>query len=87
MYNQVGKVGAVALADALRVNNSLHELHLGNNDITDEGFKYLAEALLENTALEELCVKYPGDGLAALDQDTRKRVEKRIIWDCDCTKD
>ena len=83
--NKVGKVGAVALAGALRVNNSLKYLHLRNNDITDEGFKCLAEALLENTALEELCVKYPGDGLAALDQDTRERVEERITWDCDCT--
>ena len=83
--NKVGKDGAVALAGALRVNNSLKELHLRDNDITDEGFKCLAEALLENTALEELCVKYPGDGLAALDQDTRERVEERITWDCRCT--
>ena len=82
--NKVGKVGAVALAGALGVNNSLKYLHLRNNDITDEGFKCLAEALLENTALKKLCVKYPGDGLAALDQDTRKRVEKRINWDCHC---
>ena len=84
--NKVGKVGAVALARALRVNNSLKELHLRNNDITDEGLKNLAEALLENTALEILCVKYPGDGLAALDQHKRKRVKKRITWDCGCTK-
>ena len=69
------------------MNNALKELHLGNNDITDEGFKCLAGALLQNTALEELCVKYPGDGLAALDQDTRKKVElERITWDCHCTE-
>ena len=80
--NKVGKDGADALAVALKVNNSLKELHLSNNDITDEGFKCLAEALLENTALEILCVKYQGDGLAALDQDTRKKVEERITWDC-----
>ena len=84
--NKVGKAGAVALARALRVNNALKELHLGNNDITDEGFKCLAGALLQNTALEELCVKYPGNGLAALDQDTRKKVEERITWDCHCTE-
>ena len=83
--NKVGKDGAVALAGALRVNNSLKELHLRKNNITDEGFKCLAEALLENTALDILCVKYPGEGLAALDQDTRERLEERIIWDCaDC---
>ena len=83
-YNKVDDA-AVALADALRDNNSLKELHLSNNDITDKGFKCLAKALLKNTALERLCVKYPGDGLAALDQDTRKRVEERITWDCGCT--
>ena len=87
--NKVGKDGAVALADALRDNNSLKELHLRNNDITDEGFKCLAEALLENTALEELCVEYPahpGDGLAALDQNTREKVEERITSECYCTE-
>ena len=84
--NKIGKVGAVALADALRVNNSLKDLHLSNNDITDEGFKCLAEAYLENKALEMLCVKYPGDSLAAFDQDTRELLEEAITWDCDCTK-
>ena len=84
IINKVGKVGAVALADALRVNNSLKELHLSNNNITDEGFKCLTKALLKNTALEKLCVEYPGDGLVALDQDTRETVEERITRDCYC---
>ena len=84
--NKVGKDGAVALAGALRINNSLKELHLSNNDITDEGMKCLAEGLLVNTALEKLCIKYPGDGLSALDKDLRERVENRITWDCSCTK-
>ena len=81
--NKVGEDGAVALADALRVNNSLKELHLSNNDITDEGLKYLAQVLLENTALEKLCVKYQGDGLAALDQTIT--IEETITWNCACT--
>ena len=87
--NKVGKDGAVALADALPDNNSLKELHLYNNDITDEGLKCLAKALLKNTALEELCVNYPahpGDGMGALDQDTRERVKERITWHCNCTR-
>ena len=84
--NKVDKDGAVALAGALQINNSLKELHLSNNDITDEGMKYLAEGLLVNTALEKLCIKYSGDGLSALDQDMRERVENRITWDCSCTK-
>ena len=86
IFEWINKVGAVALAGALRVNNSLKELHLSNNHITDEGFKCLAEALLENTALEKLCVKYPGDSLAAFDQHTRKILEERTTGDCYCTE-
>ena len=91
--NEFGEDGAVALADALRVNNSSREIHLSHNNITDEGFKCLAEAFVENTALETLCAKYPGDGLAALDQHTTERVKERIDckiihchchYDCDC---
>ena len=84
IYNEVGDDGAVALAGALRVNKALKELHFRSNNITDKGFKCLGEALLKNTTLEILCVKYSGDGLAALDQDTRERVEGRISWHCDC---
>ena len=85
LYNEIGEDGAVAFADALRVNNSLKELHLADNNITDEGLKCLTKALLENTVLEKLCVMYPGVGLAALDQDTSKRVKETITWDCYCT--
>ena len=84
-YNEVGDDGAVALAGALRVNNSLEKLHLNNNDFTVEGFKCLMEALLENTALEQLCVGVNADDrLAALDQDTWKRVEERITKSYGC---
>ena len=93
--NIIGKNGAVALASALQVNNSLKELHLTCNCIKDEGLKCLKEALLVNTTLESLCVQYLNmehsdeehsdeDDLVVLDKDTRERVRKRINWNCYC---
>ena len=61
LNNKIGKDGAVALAAALKVNNSLKELHLSNNDITNEGLGCLIKALEENTTLDKLCIKYPDD--------------------------
>ena len=66
-HNKVGEDGAVALAEALRVNKSLKELHLCKNNITDRRFKCLTEALLKNTAL---------------DQDTREKIEKGGTLSC-----
>ena len=70
MHNKVGEDVAVALAEALRVNEfnkSLKDLHLCKNNITDKGFKCLTEALLKNTAL---------------DQDTREKIEKGGTLSC-----
>ena len=80
--NKVDSNGAFALAQALRVNNSLKELHLSDNDITDVEFDWLKEALLENMALEKLCVQY--QGYTTRDKDTRKRGKVRIAWQCRC---
>ena len=86
--NKVGYKGAVALAEALRVNNSLKNLHLRHNNITDEGFKCLTEALLENTTLESLCINESNDKLMALlDQDKRERVTQRLPIGCWCGVD
>ena len=81
-YNEVGDDGAVALADALQVNNSLKLLHFRDNGITNKGFKYFGKALLKNTNLEELCVNRPGDASAALDQDMSETVN---VNNCGCT--
>ena len=84
-YNKVGDDGAVALAGALRVNNSLKKLHLCNNNITDEGFKCLAEICVkEDTALKLLCID---NDLKALDQDTREKIERMETVRCLCIYD
>ena len=87
LNNKIGKDGAVALADALKVNKSLKELHLSNNDITNESLGCFIKALEENTTLDKLCIKYPGDGLRRHKNDEplkkKHRATGRITWDCD----
>ena len=88
LNNKIGKDGAVALAAALKVNKSLKELHLRNNDITNDGLDCLIKALEENTTLDKLCIKYPGDDSRRYKNDEplkkKRRAEERIAWDCDC---
>ena len=88
LNNKIGKDGAVALAAALKVNKSLKELHLSNNDITNDGLDCLLKALEENTTLDKLCIKYPGDGSRRHKNDEplkkKRRAEGRITWNCYC---
>jgi NLR family CARD domain-containing protein 3 len=53
--NRITSVGATAIALALQCNNrSLQELHLGNNNIDDDGMKAMAKMLCHNDALTYL---------------------------------
>jgi Ran GTPase-activating protein (RanGAP) involved in mRNA processing and transport len=49
--------GVIALGEALRKNNSLVELIIGECPIGDEGMKSLAKALLHNTSLYSLRIE------------------------------
>ncbi len=51
---EMGNVGAVALADALKENRMLTSLSLGSSQIGDEGARALAEALKVNRTLTSL---------------------------------
>lgn len=53
-YDDIGYIGARAIAEALKGNTALTELDLGYNDIGDIGATSLAEALKGNTALTML---------------------------------
>ncbi|RMZ16298.1 hypothetical protein D0860_01112 [Hortaea werneckii] len=48
---RLGLQGASTLADVLKVNNSLRELHCGNNDIPLQGLTDLVNSLIENHTL------------------------------------
>ncbi|MFH1462054.1 MAG: hypothetical protein ABIF12_03855, partial [bacterium] len=70
-YNRIGDAGALALADALKVNRTLTSLNLGRNGIHAEGAQALANALRVNTTLTSLDLSYNriGDaGVLAVEQ-------------------
>lgn len=52
--HRIGVVGACSLAEALKVNKVLKQLHLGNNYFSDAGTSPLAEALEVNATLTEM---------------------------------
>ena len=52
-YNNIGAEGAKYVAEALKVNTSLTEIHWGGNNIGAEGAKYVAEAWKVNTSLRK----------------------------------
>lgn len=51
---RLGPVGAKALAQLIRTNNSLKYLNLSRNNFGDEGAIHVVEALVYNTSLEKL---------------------------------
>ena len=51
-------VGASALNELLKVNNSLQELNMSFNYIGDEGISSIAEGLQSNKSLTKLEVDY-----------------------------
>ena len=56
--NEIGPEGAIAIADALKINTSIKELNLWKNKIGPEGAIAIADALKINTSIEELNLKF-----------------------------
>jgi len=54
-HNEIGDVGAWALAGALTINDTLQTLWLDDNEIGTEGATALAKALTANHTLTEVC--------------------------------
>jgi Ran GTPase-activating protein (RanGAP) involved in mRNA processing and transport len=54
-YNIIGNDGAIALSEALKVNKSLTELTIKNNNI-DEGLTAIAESLEFNNTIKKLSI-------------------------------
>ena len=52
--------GASCLSELLKVNNSLQELNMGSNDVTDDGMSLVADALKCNNTLTVLRVNNCG---------------------------
>ena len=65
-WNNIGAEGAKYVAEALKVNTSLTEIHLGGNNIGAEGAKYVAEALKVNTSLTKIHLSINNIGAEAV---------------------
>ena len=48
--NYIGALGAAVIANALKKNKSLRELHMKGNELGDEGVKAICTALRERQA-------------------------------------
>ena len=53
-FNNIGKEGAIALADMLRYNTTIREIYLSINNIGDDGAIALADMLRYNTSIREM---------------------------------
>ncbi|KAL0228977.1 hypothetical protein GEMRC1_013597 [Eukaryota sp. GEM-RC1] len=60
--NSIGDVGAIALAEALKVNTSVTSLNLGGNFIGDRGVRALAEMLKVNRKVTNIDLKNNSTG-------------------------
>jgi Ran GTPase-activating protein (RanGAP) involved in mRNA processing and transport len=60
--NKIGGEGAMAIAEALKVNAVMTTLDLGGNNIGVEGAKAIAEALKVNAVLTKLDIRANGMG-------------------------
>ena len=53
-FNNIGKEGAIALADMLRYNTTIHKIYLWDNNIGDDGAIAIANTLRYNTTVQEI---------------------------------
>lgn len=54
----IGNIRAIAIADVLKNNKTLHILYIGWNSIEDDGAKFIVEALKINTSLHTLDIEW-----------------------------
>ncbi|KAL0239799.1 hypothetical protein GEMRC1_009907 [Eukaryota sp. GEM-RC1] len=52
--NSIGPEGAIAIAEALKVNSSVSTINLGNNSIGNEGAIAIAEGLKVNSSVSSI---------------------------------
>lgn len=53
--NYIGGMGAIVLANALKSNKGLRELHIKGNDIGDAGITAICEALSGACGMQTTC--------------------------------
>ena len=80
--NNINKMGAKGIAQALKGNRQLQELNLSGNKIQDEGAKEIAEALKDNSALQKLDISdnlISDDGVIIISNCLQSNTKSRLI--------
>ena len=75
----IGEDGACQLAEVLRVNSTLRELHLRVNPLGERGAKALVESLAHNTSVKDLSLPQQYRDVIS-NSVVYGRVRKRINW-------
>lgn len=73
----------IIIAYAMHTNMTLESLHLGNNEIGDQGASQLGEALLINTALKEINISdnvIDDIGASAIATSLKKNHTLKVLW-------
>ena len=84
-WNSIGVDGAMAIAEALKSNETLQTLHLTNNRIEDDGATALAEALTYNSTLHTLWLpsnRIGNAGATAIAEVLKDKCpEHEVLWE------
>jgi len=79
VLKKIGDAGAVALAEALKGNKTLKDLHLDSNRIGDKGAAALAAALAANDTLQFLNIEHNGLSKGAVEQLRKAAKESKSL--------
>jgi len=79
MYCNAGNDGAWAIGHLLKHNNTLKDIGLYNNHITDKGAKYIYNGLVENNSLERITFSPEDDYIdSVISRDTLELLEELV---------
>ena len=71
--------GASCLSELLKVNNSLQELHMRENDVSDDGMSSIADGLQYNNTLTVLNVSECGFSVKGTYCSVQDRVQNNLV--------
>jgi hypothetical protein len=75
-HNNIGDIGAIEIAEALKTNKTLTKLMLSHNNIGDDGATAIVKALEINQILENLYL----DNNILISSETKRTEDTRLIF-------
>ncbi|KAL0244242.1 hypothetical protein GEMRC1_008327 [Eukaryota sp. GEM-RC1] len=84
-YNSVGSQGAIAIAEALKVNSSVSGIYLHANSIGNEGAIAIAEALKVNSSVSRIDLmknSIGNEGAIAIAEALKVNSSLKVVFQC-----